>query len=231
MADLRFAPALGAGRRAGLPVSPSRSRSWSAAAVLLSPVYLVLRAAEQGSEHLAAPDAIDVGRRCTLRTVLLTVTVTAACIAARRAARLAHGAHRPAAAAVWTVLLALPLAVPSFVGGFVMVSALGPGGMLQDLLEPLGVERLPSIYGFWGAWLTLTLSQLPLRLPDHARRAEARPTPPWRRRRAASARRASQTFLRVNLPLLRPAIAAGACSWRCTCSASSAPSRCCATTR
>ena len=54
---------------------------------------------------------------------------------------------------MWTVLLALPLSMPSFVGGFVMVSALGPGGMLQDLLEPLGVEQIPSLYGFRGAWL------------------------------------------------------------------------------
>ena len=111
---------------------------------------------------------------------------------------------------VWTVLLALPLAVPSFVGGFVMVSALGPGGMLQDLLEPLGVEQLPSIYGFWGAWLTLTLFSLPVRLPADARRAASRSDPALEESARSLGKTARQTFFRVNLPLLRPAIAAGA---------------------
>ena len=33
--------------------------------------------------------------------------------------------------------------------------------MLQSALAPLGVERLPSIYGFTGCWLTLTLFTYP----------------------------------------------------------------------
>jgi iron(III) transport system permease protein len=99
--------------------------------------------------------------------------------------------------------------VPSFVGGFVTVSALGPGGMLQDLLEPLGVERLPSIYGFWGAWYVLSILTYPyiflqvraalLRIePSMEEAARSLGKGPWR------------TFFRVNLPQLRPAIAAGA---------------------
>ena len=43
-------------------------------------------------------------------------------------------------------VLNLPLAVPSYVSGFVVVAVAGPRGWLQQWLEPLGVERLPEIY-------------------------------------------------------------------------------------
>lgn len=107
------------------------------------------------------------------------------------------------------VLLALPLAIPSFVGGFVMVSALGPGGLVQDLVGRAGVERLPSIYGFGGAWFVLSLFTYPyvylqacagLLRADRAMEEGARSlgSGPWK------------TFFLVNLPQLRPAVAAGA---------------------
>jgi ABC-type Fe3+ transport system permease subunit len=66
------------------------------------------------------------------------------------ATRLADDAHRPAGPTIWVVLTALPLAIPTYVGSFAMIGALGPRGILQGWLEPLGVERLPSIYGFGG---------------------------------------------------------------------------------
>lgn len=59
------------------------------------------------------------------------------------------------------VLCALPLAVPPYVGAVAYADVLGPRGGLQALIEPLGVERLPSIFGFFGAWLTLTLFTYP----------------------------------------------------------------------
>ena len=42
-----------------------------------------------------------------------------------------------------------------------MIGALGPRGIVQGWLEPLGVERLPSIYGFGGAFVVLTLFTYP----------------------------------------------------------------------
>ena len=59
------------------------------------------------------------------------------------------------------MLAALPLVIPSYVGGLVLVAALGPRGMLQGALQPLGVERLPEIYGLPGAALALTLFTYP----------------------------------------------------------------------
>ncbi len=62
---------------------------------------------------------------------------------------------------VLAVLAAVPLAIPPFVGAIVYASLLGPKGELQQLMEPLGVERLPSIYGFSGAALVLVLFTYP----------------------------------------------------------------------
>jgi iron(III) transport system permease protein len=110
---------------------------------------------------------------------------------------------------VWAALVALPLVIPSYLGGFVLVSTLGPRGLLRDLLAPLGVERLPSIYGLPGAALALTLFSYPyvyltvrgaLRGMDPALEETARSlgTGAW------------TTFFRVTLPQLRLAAAAGA---------------------
>ena len=62
---------------------------------------------------------------------------------------------------VLAALCALPLAVPPYVGAVVYADLLGPRGGLQGLLEPLGVERLPSIFGFGGAALVLVLFTYP----------------------------------------------------------------------
>ena len=109
---------------------------------------------------------------------------------------------------LWTGLLVVPLAVPSYVGGFVLIGALGPRGMLQRVLEPLGVERLPEIYGFPGAWLALTLFTYPyvflvvraaLQGMDHTLEEASR----------SLGQSGWSTFWKITLPQLRPAIAAG----------------------
>jgi iron(III) transport system permease protein len=108
----------------------------------------------------------------------------------------------------FTIVTALPLAVPTYVGGFAYVAFLGPRGMVQGWLEPLGVERIPSIYGFWGAWLVLSLFTYPyVLLTVRAALRRLDPTPeevsrtlghgPW------------STFRQVVLPQLRPSITAG----------------------
>ena len=54
-----------------------------------------------------------------------------------------------------------PLVIPSYVGALMFVVALGPKGMLQDYLAPLGVNRLPDLYGYPGALITLSLLSFP----------------------------------------------------------------------
>ena len=108
----------------------------------------------------------------------------------------------------WTGLLIVPLAVPSYVGGFVLIGALGPRGMLQRLLEPLGVERLPEIYGFPGSWLALTLFTYPYVFI--VVRAALQGMDPTQEEASRSLGQSGwSTFVRITLPQLRPAIAAG----------------------
>lgn len=109
----------------------------------------------------------------------------------------------------WAVVTALPLVIPSYVGAFTLVSALGPRGIVQSWLEPLGVERLPSIYGFPGALLALTLFTYPYILLSV--RAALRGLDPSLEDAARSlGRRPLQVFWEITLPHLRPSIAAGA---------------------
>ena len=87
-----------------------------------------------------------------------------------------------------------------------MVSALGPSGLAQDVL---GVERLPSIYGFSGAWLVLTAFTFPyVLLPVQARAAPPRPVARGGRARAGP-HAPRRSFRTVVLPQLVPAIGAG----------------------
>lgn len=110
---------------------------------------------------------------------------------------------------IWTVLMALPLVVPSYVGAYVLVAALGPRGVVQDALSgPLGIERLPSIYGFGGAWLVLTLFTYPLVLIP-ARAALQRLDPAMLEAARGLGAGPWRTARTVVLPQMAPAVAAG----------------------
>lgn len=180
------------------------------AAVMLLPIaYLLLRVATADSgtlQQVLRPRTFAVFGS----TALLAGSVTAACVLLGvPLAWLTVATDLPGRRAL-AVLLALPLVIPTYIGGYALVSALGPRGALQGVLGSLvGIERLPELYGFWGAWLALTLFSYPyvllgvqsaLRGLDPALDEAARSFGygPWR------------AFWRVTLPQLRPAIAAGA---------------------
>jgi iron(III) transport system permease protein len=107
------------------------------------------------------------------------------------------------------VAAALPLVIPSYVAALALLGAFGPKGFLQEALEgPFGVDRLPEIYGFPGAFLALTLSTYPyvyllvavsLRSFDQSHEEAARSLGQSR----------WTVFRRVTLPSLRPSIGAG----------------------
>jgi iron(III) transport system permease protein len=105
----------------------------------------------------------------------------------------------------WAVLCTLPLVIPSYIGAYLMVSALGPSGLAQDVL---GVDRLPSIYGFPGAWLVLSAFTFPyVLLPVSAilRRLD----PALEEAARGLGRSPFEVFRTVVLPQLVPAIGAG----------------------
>ena len=143
-------------------------------------------------------------------TVVLAVTVAVgASVLAVPLAWLTTRTDLPGRRA-WATAAALPLVIPSYVGALVVAAALGPRGFLQGALEgPFGVERLPSVYGFFGAWLTLTLFTYPYVFL--AVRAAVRGLDPALEDAARCLNHGAwRTFLGCTLPQLRPAVAAGA---------------------
>jgi iron(III) transport system permease protein len=131
------------------------------------------------------------------------VTATAAAIAVPLA-WLTTRTDLPGARA-WAVLATLPLVIPSYIGAYLFVSALGPRGIAADVL---GVEELPSIYGFFGAWLVLTLFTYPLVLLT-VRAAMRGLDPELEEVARGMGRSPGAVFRTVVLPQLVPAIGVG----------------------
>jgi iron(III) transport system permease protein len=179
------------------------------AAMLLPVVYLLLRTLTADADVLR-----QVLRARTFEvfagTALLAVAVTAACILIGVPLAWLTSATDLPGRRLFAVLITLPLAIPTYVGGYAIISALGPRGALQGFLGPIvGVERLPQLYGFWGAWLALTLFSYPyvvlsvqsgLRGLDPALEEAAR----------SLGYGPARVFWSVTLPHLRPSIVAGA---------------------
>ena len=179
-----------------------------AAALALPLIYLVLRAlgAEGGLWEV-------IIRWRTLeilgRSALLTVTVTTLSVAVSvPLAWLTVRSDIPFKR-FWSVVTALPLVIPSYLGAFALIAAFSPRGMLQQLFGGVfGLERLPDVHGFWGATLTLTVLSFPyVLLPVRAAMRNLDPGVeesarvlghgPW------------SVFFRITLTQLRPAIIAG----------------------
>ncbi|WP_253737819.1 ABC transporter permease [Halohasta salina] len=109
----------------------------------------------------------------------------------------------------WSIVVALPLAVPSYIGAFTFVSAFGPRGEFQSILQPLGIERLPEIYGLPGSILVITLYTYPyVYLTTRAGLVSFDTSLLEAARSLNHGRR--EAFRRVTLPHIRPSIAAGA---------------------
>lgn len=179
-----------------------------AGAMLIPAAYLILRAAQDGSaawDTITRPATFDA----TVRTARLAGATAAGAVAlAVPIAWLTTRTDLPFRG-TWTVLLALPLAIPSYVAAFVLVGALGPGGLWRDVLEPVGIESVPSIYGFWGAWFALTFFTYPyVLLPVRA--AFQGMDPSLEEAARGLGKGPLTTFARVTLPQLGPAMAAGA---------------------
>lgn len=109
-------------------------------------------------------------------------------------------------------MLAMPLAIPAYIGGIVHLALLRPrGGYIPQFLENLFGQPVftPSPLGFWGAAFILTLFTYPYVYllsaaafrSLHASLEEAART---------FGRTPLQTLFQVTLPALRPGLAAGA---------------------
>ncbi len=77
----------------------------------------------------------------------------------------------------WRILAPLPLVFPSFVGATALLAGFANGGLVSELLSPVGIDTLPDMRGLRGAWLVLTLFTYPyVYLPVAARLGSLSPT-------------------------------------------------------
>lgn len=180
------------------------------AALVLSPLaWVVMQATQAGLGTAVSLVASEGTLSVLLNTLALIAAVTAGSVLLGvPMAVLTAGSDLPGRR-LWTIGAALPLVVPSYIGAFAFVSAFGPRGVLADALQPLGIESIPTIYGFHGAALVLTLFVFPyVFLTTRA----ALLSFDWRLLEAARTLNHDRwaAFRKVVVPQLVPAISAGA---------------------
>ena len=171
-------------------------------------VYLVIRTAGAGSKawaQLVRPATFEV---LVGSAALALVATVGSLLIGVPLAWLTTRTDLPGRRVV-LVLAMLPLAIPSYIGAWAMIAVIGPKGLLQQVLEPLGVDRLPSIYGFWGAALALTLFGYPYVLLG-VRVGLRRLDPALEEASRSLGHNGRTTFWRVTVPQLRPALTASA---------------------
>ncbi len=200
------------------PVSPFRmpltqGLLWGSAiltllVIVMPIVYLVLRGLQADGESWQYLFRLQT-LKIIWQTLLLTVSVTLASSVLSLFLSWLIVKTTLGGKNFWMVVMVLPLAIPSYVGAYLYVSALGPKGILQQTLEPiLGIERFPDLYGFPGAFIVLTLLSYPyifltvqaaLQRMDASLEETSRSLGygPWK------------TFFYVILPQLKPALASG----------------------
>ncbi len=188
--------------RRSSPPWPLLAVAAAVAALALVPLaYLVLRAFDGG------PGALEsLLRPRTLELVISTLALGLAVIvgAVSLGVPLAWLTVRTdlPARPVWSVLAIAPLAVPSYLLAFAFVGAFSPRGWLSGM-------GVPSVYGFWGAVLVLSLATLPYVVI--ATRAALMRLDPATEEAARSLGRGPWAAARTAIvPVLVPAIGAGA---------------------
>ncbi len=169
-------------------------------------VFLVRGALDGGVEGVSAALATSEVRTALWHTVMLVLVVTVGAVAIGTALAVVFDRAMVRRPARWRLGLALPLLVPQFSLTLSWTQAYGPGGLLDHLA---GIT-LPGLYGAPGIMLLLAVDAVPVvwlivtaalgvrREPDLVRAARASGAGPW------------QTFVTIDMPLLRGALLASA---------------------
>lgn len=177
-------------------------------AALLPLIYLVLRVIDGGSETV---DLVFRARTAQIltRTVLLIGVVTVfSTVIGTLLAWFTLRTDVPFKRSV-TVAIVLPLVIPSFVMATTSIEFFGIGGVLQDWLGVFGMDRISSFDGLRGATFVLVLMTYPYVFLA-ARGALRRMDPALEEAARSMGYGAVRTFRMVTLPILRPALTAGA---------------------
>lgn len=113
---------------------------------------------------------------------------------------------------VWAWALALPLVIPPYVGAVAYLIFLGPRGWMYDIWQKipwLKGDYPFDMYTFWGIFFVLTMFTYPY-VYLIASAALRRMNRNYEEVARSQGMNMWQVFWKVNLPLLRPAIGAGA---------------------
>jgi iron(III) transport system permease protein len=180
-----------------------------ATAITLPFVYLIIRTTSLGGDELW--ELISNPRNLTIMlnsAGMATIVTLLSALIAVPLAFLTVRTNLPGRR-FWLIVTTLPLAVPSYVGSFTLIATFAPrGSLLQLLLQPLGVEELPSLYGWPGVILAMTLFTYPYMLLSV--RAGLQGIDPSLEEASRSLGYSSkETFFRVVLPQLKPSLVAG----------------------
>jgi iron(III) transport system permease protein len=183
--------------------------STGVALALLSPVvWLLLELETVGRSRAISMVFSAETAGIILNSLVLTGAVTACCILIGVPLAILTVQTDLPFRRFWTVVAALPLVIPSYIGAFAFVSAFGPRGVLQGALAPYGIQELPEIYGLVGTTLVLTLYTYPyVYLTTRASLLSFDGTVVEAARTLNHSR--WQAFRRVTLPQIKPGIAAG----------------------
>ncbi|MFQ3318059.1 MAG: iron(III) transport system permease protein [Natronomonas sp.] len=197
------------GTASGRPLALTLLSGAVAAALVFPLTWVVLRAssvdAGRATDILVHPRVIEVFFNSLLLMAGVTVlSVSLAVPLALLTVRTDLPGRR-----FWTVVVSLPLAIPSYIGAFAYVAMFRPRGIVQGWLEPLGVQELPNIYGLPSAVLIIALYTYPYVYITTRAALKS-----FDKSLVDAARTLNQdwwsTFRRVTLPQIRPAITAGA---------------------
>lgn len=176
---------------------------WIAAGVILLPALVPPVSLAWQVIFNGAGTSVPIERLIELlfNTVVLTIAVTATALAIGTTTAWLTARSDLRGRRIWTVVMAVPLVVPSYVAALTIVGATGSTGVAATWL---GIT-IPTPYGFLGAWLALSVFLAPmahlivtpaLNLVDPATEEAATGLGAGRRR----------VFFTITLPQLRPAL-------------------------
>jgi len=184
-----------------------------AAAVLSPLLWLLVSASELSIADAAGLLASGTTTEVLVNSLLLVGLVTGASIALGVPLAVLTVQTDLPFRRLWTVLAALPLVVPSYIGAFAYVSAFGPSGALPDLLAEYGFGSvnayIPTVYGLGGTALVLTLFTYPYVFLTTRASLLSFDTTQLEAARTLN-HSYPQAFRRVILPQIAPGVTAGA---------------------
>jgi iron(III) transport system permease protein len=186
--------------------TPIRLLGLAIGAVFAGPaVFVVWRTLRLGA---TLPETLSEIPAPLWRTVQLAVLVSATtAVIGTGLAWLTMRTNLPLRRA-WRVLLVLPLVLPSFVGAAAFIAGLSPGGIIHDALGLVGVSPPRRFRGLGASWLVLSAFTYPyVLLPVMARLVSLRTSLEESGRLLGFT--ATQVFVRITLPQLKPAILGG----------------------